>query len=192
MRPRIDAIVLAAGSSQRFGSDKRLFRLKDGTPMLQRSVKHALSVARQVRVVLREDDATLLQALLGSLLEDTRVLPVLLPDAAAGMGSNLARAVSVLPVDCAGVLVLLGDMPHIRPDTLRCLVEAFHPERIVFPVLHGQRGHPVLFPCRWFAELGGLEGDSGARTVLERAPMHWQSVPVEDEGVCLDFDYPPV
>jgi len=48
------ALVLAAGSSTRFGSDKRRATLADGRSLLAHSVARARAVFDEVRVVLRE------------------------------------------------------------------------------------------------------------------------------------------
>lgn len=191
----VDAIVLAAGSSARFGSDKRLYPA-DSLPMLQRVLATVIDSVRSVIVVLRADDEAILPALLGHFLHDSRIRPVLLDRPESGMGGNLARAVSLLPADCAGVLVMLADLPFVRPCTVCEVVSAFDGQGIVVPVIAAggepRQGHPVLFPQQLFSELRQLSGDEGARRLLHRYRDSVVWLPVQDEGILRDVDVPVV
>lgn len=113
------------------------------------------------------------------------------PDHAAGMGSSLGRGIAALTDDVAGVVIALGDMPHIRPETIRCLVRAFNPVAgpgICIPVFDGRRGNPVLFAHRFFPALMVLEGDRGGKGVIAANPDDVAEVAVEDGGVHVDYD----
>ena len=46
-------------------------------------------------------------------------------------------------------------------------------------------GHPVLFGRSLFAELGALEGDTGAREIVRR---HWASAARVEGGPVRDVD----
>lgn len=185
--PVIDAIVLAAGASTRFGSDKRL-ALIEGEPMLQRTLAQLVPVVRRVVVVLRKEDSSRLSALLGEWLQHPAVQYLLLNEPECGMGSNLARAVMHLPADSAGVMVALGDMPYIQLETLQALTAAFQPGKITFPLYAGERGHPVLFARSHYVCLAALSGHAGARSVLEAGYADWIPVRVQDSGVIRDID----
>jgi molybdenum cofactor cytidylyltransferase len=191
---RIDALLLAAGSATRFGSDKRLY-LIDGVPILQRTLLSIIDTVNTVMVVLRSDDNKILPKLLGNFLDDRRVIVLLLDNPESGIGSNLARAVQQLDVVCDGVLVMLADMPYLRPQTVQAVVDAYNPEKIIAPVFTRtdgteQQGHPVLFSRRFFSELSRLDGDSGARSVMQRNKDSVIFIRVLDEGVLRDLDVP--
>lgn len=133
-------LVLAAGQGRRFGSDKRLARLADGTTLLAASVARAREAFAEVRVVVRAGDTP---ASLG-LPAQQRLVHSL--DASLGMGHSLAAGVAAARNSTArAIAVLLGDMPWIAADTLERLAAMATPEAIVFPLYDGQRGHPVLF-----------------------------------------------
>ena len=134
------ALVLAAGSSTRFGSDKRRATLADGRSLLAHSVERARAVFDEVRVVLREGE----RGEDFGLPAGCRVIGS--PDAASGMGHSLAvGARSLHDSQAQAVAILLGDMPCIDPATLRRLAEAANASRIVLPRHAGQQGHPVIF-----------------------------------------------
>ncbi|HQQ63681.1 MAG TPA: nucleotidyltransferase family protein [Pseudomonadales bacterium] len=189
----VDAIVLAAGSATRFGSDKRLHRI-DGVSMLQRSISSVHHAARKIRVVLKSADAGQLPMLLGQFATDPRVIPLLLENPSLGMGSNLAAAVAQLSVETDVALVMLADMPYLKATTVTTLVAAAGADRIVVPVcaVHGdvRRGHPVLFGRAFFPALRELCGDNGARHILQQQAQHCLPVTVDDEGILRDVDLP--
>ncbi|KIY40369.1 molybdopterin-guanine dinucleotide biosynthesis protein MobA [Pseudomonas sp. 10-1B] len=179
------ALVLAAGSGSRFGSDKRRATLADGRSLLAHSVERAQAVFEEVRVVLREGERKEDFGLPG----DCRV--IFSPEAASGMGHSLAAgARSLLDSQAPAVAILLGDMPWIEPATLRRLAEAASAASIVLPRHAGQQGHPVIFGRDFWPALWQLSGDEGARAVVR---AHWDCcvvVEVDDAGVLLDIDTP--
>lgn len=185
LETQVAALVLAAGRSQRFGSDKRLARLADGRAMLAAVCQLAGSTFRDVFVAVQPSDSA-----------DDLGLPAncnLLhcPDAAHGMGHTLANAMTRLPTaNYRSVAVLLGDMPWIHPQTLQRLLKASTAEAIVFPVYQGQRGHPVLFGTRHWPALQQLHGDQGARRIIHAASQDCIAIEVNDSGVIRDADTP--
>lgn len=184
--PVVAGLVLAAGLSRRFGSDKRLARLHDGRPLLAASLQVPADVLAQVWVTLRGSDDPAQLGLAPSL----RI--VRSPDAGEGMGSSLASGMRAIAPTCTAcaVAIFLGDMPCLRRDTLLLLVAAADAERIVLPVYNGSAGHPVLFGRRFWPALQGLHGAQGAKAVLLAHADAVKRVAVSDSGVLLDIDTP--
>jgi molybdenum cofactor cytidylyltransferase len=111
---------------------------------------------------------------------------VILPDALEfGMGTSIAAGVRA-SADASGWLILPADMPMIQTSTLLAVAAQLSRHPIVFAQFHGQRGHPVGFSAALQAELLGLTGDEGARSILLRHPAH--GVEIDDPGVLIDID----
>jgi molybdenum cofactor cytidylyltransferase len=189
------AVIVAAGFARRFGSDKRLFELEPGQPMLLRTVETYLAVFSRVAVVLRADDLHLSQ-----LIERTLAVPhlQLITTMAAGRGMAHSLADGVRAVEhWRYAFIGLGDMPYVQRDTLRTLDAAMAAlddggaPRIVQPVHEGTPGHPVGFTQALFREIIALTGDTGARPILERYRAQVLQVPVTDPGITRDIDSPP-
>ncbi|MFK0314414.1 nucleotidyltransferase family protein [Pseudomonas sp. NPDC090233] len=179
------ALVLAAGSSVRFGGDKRRATLADGRSLLVHSVERACAVFSDVRVVVRagERDEDL------GLPADCRIITS--PEAALGMGHSLAAgAASLADSEAQAVAILLGDMPWIEPATLRRLAEVASASTIVLPRQSGQQGHPVIFGCDFWSELTQLSGDEGARSVVKAHRDRCVVLELNDAGVLRDIDTP--
>jgi len=120
--PRVASLVLAAGRAHRFGSDKRQARLGDGRSLLQAVLQTQREACADVRVLLRPDDAW------GqALCDELGVEWLTVADADQGMGRTLAAGLRSLIADEGfdAALVVLADMPALRPDTVRALIDAF-------------------------------------------------------------------
>jgi molybdenum cofactor cytidylyltransferase len=109
----------------------------------------------------------------------------------SGMGDSIAAGVTAT-ADACGWLILPGDLPLIRPETLRLVASQLMAlpagQETVQPSFQGQRGHPVGFRRACAEALRALRGDEGARAVLTQWPPAMLSV--DDEGTVLDVDTP--
>ena len=180
------ALLLAAGSSRRFGRDKRKVKLGSGRTLLATSVQLYLDAFGQCVVVIDQQD----EALKVGLLEQGAT-PVELPGRARGCGMGDSLAAGIKFIDRQrfdACLVAHADMPWVRPATLAALAAALAEAPLVVPVWRGRRGHPVGFAARYFPELGQLEGDRGARGVLQRYASQVMQLPVDDPGIVRDVD----
>jgi molybdenum cofactor cytidylyltransferase len=177
-------LLLAAGQSRRFGSNKLLHPLSDNTPMLLvTAAKLARALPNSV-VVIHSD----LYALT-SPLQQLGLHVVVNDHADAGMGSSIACGVGASQ-NAAGWLIALADMPFIKVATLTRLAEKLADTGgIVAPVYEQQRGHPVGFARRFKAELMALTGDTGGRQVIDRHRGALELMPTDDAGVITDIDH---
>jgi molybdenum cofactor cytidylyltransferase len=181
---RIAGILLAAGSGSRFGGDKLLAPLPDGTPIGVRSASNLAAVLPDTIAVVRPGDAALGRALAAAGVRVTACA-----DAHTGMGASLAHAVGEAGV-ADGYVIALADMPWISAGTLRGVADALAcGAPIVVPRYRGQRGHPVGFGAGYRDALLRLTGDAGARSILAAATgIRW--LEVEDPGTLRDVDVP--
>lgn len=176
------AILLAAGSARRFGSQKLLARLPDGRYVVEAAAGNLLAGAGRVIAVTGRDDRLM------QVLEDCGCQVVVNAHAEEGMGTSIAAGVRA-SADAAGWLIALGDMPCIRPGTIASVLDALNDDTgIVIPTYAGQRGHPVAFAGEFGRELRALQGDGGARSVVAAHPHRLRLLPVDDAGILADID----
>ncbi|MCZ6711396.1 MAG: nucleotidyltransferase family protein [Gammaproteobacteria bacterium] len=185
------AVLLAAGASRRFGSDKRSHVLASGDRLLHTTTEIYLKCFEQVVVVLRPDDSELRDALLGRFNEHAPSV-VVATLAHLGMGHSLAAGIATVS-DWDYAFVALGDMPFVAASTLARLKRAMRSagiDAIVQPSYQGKPGHPVGFGNTHFSALQSLSGDTGARKVVKDLNDQVIDVPVSDRGVLHDVDKP--
>lgn len=185
MTGSVTALVLAAGSSRRFQGDKRNVRLATGLTMLEQTIEHCVEAGLEVVLVIGPDDH-----LLSERFRRQGINTLISPNASSGMGCSLAAGVAVLK-GTAAVLVMLADMPFVKPATLRILAgRLLTGAAIVRPLYRQRPGNPVGFSSRFYPCLAALSGDSGGRDILLDNPLDVVTVEVDDDGVIRDIDYP--
>ncbi|TFY96675.1 nucleotidyltransferase family protein [Ramlibacter humi] len=155
-------LVLASGKGERFvasgGQGAKLQALLAGRPVIE----WTLEAVRATGLPFHVEDA-----------------------GHPGMGDSIAAAVRATR-DAGGWLVLPGDLPLVRPDTLLAVAQALEEADVVVPVHAGQRGHPVGFSRECGEELAALTGPKGAVAVLKAHGA--EELPVDDPGVTIDID----
>jgi molybdenum cofactor cytidylyltransferase len=185
MAANICGILLAAGASKRFGSDKLLHPLAGGTPVAAAALANLRSALPHVIAVVRPG-ATMLE----NLLSEAGATVILCTNADEGMGASLATAVGASG-NVSGWVIALADMPYILPATIVKIAASLAAgAAIVAPAYRGERGHPVGVSARFRRQLEALRGDEGARSVLTENAGLVKLIEVDDPGVCRDIDTP--
>ncbi len=179
----ISAILLAAGSGSRFGGDKLLHPLPDGTPIGVAAARNLLAAVPDVVAVVRPGDFPL-----ADLLEQEGCYVTVFPHAARGMGASLAHGVGARR-GADGWLVALADMPLIGSATIAAIVRELEAgKNLVAPVFKGERGHPVGFGKRFAAQLLALDGDAGAHDIIAAHKGELVLIACDDPGILRDID----
>lgn len=170
----IEAIVLAAGRSRRYGRDNKLLAPVRGRAL----VEHALAAAtasrvRRVTVVTGYQRQRIERAVSRFSAPTPGGRPRLThnPDYRRGLSSSLRAGLNALPRDCDGVVVCLGDTPGVTAAAIDRLLRARTPQAYAVRSSHaGRHGHPVLLLRPLFADLLALRGDRGAGALLATLP----------------------
>jgi molybdenum cofactor cytidylyltransferase len=179
----IAGILLAAGAGKRFGGDKLLHPLEDGVAIAAHAARNLLAVIPDVIAVVRWGDFPLYD-----MLEQEGCQVTMFQGAERGMGASLAHGVAQAR-GADGWIVALADMPRITPGSIRSVIGALQQGALIAaPVYKGERGHPVGFGAALRDELLKLDGDVGARAVMERHRDSVQLIECDDPGVLFDVD----
>ncbi|MDY0964529.1 nucleotidyltransferase family protein [Massilia sp. CFBP9026] len=191
----LTGILLAAGRGRRFdpagNHNKLLQRLPGGELVVAASARTLLAVFPRVVAVVPPADGGV-----GDVLRQLGCEVTVCPDADSGMGLSLAHAIrhslhAQLHDQSPGQgwLVALGDMPFVAPSTLHALDAAVREgAAIAAPLFEGRRGNPVAFGAQHRDALLALDGDQGARRLLQSSPV--ATIDVPDPGVLRDIDSP--
>jgi len=187
-RPQVPVVLLAAGRSSRMGGQNKLLASFDGKPLIRRAAENALaSKASGIIVVTGHQRERVEQA-----LEGLDVTFADNPDFATGLSSSLKAGIAKVPQDAAGAMIVLGDMPGISDMDLNRLIRAFakgEGRSVVRATHEGRRGNPVVLPRSLFAAVAHLEGDTGARHLVEAEGLDVIDVEI-GEAAAVDVDTP--
>jgi Uncharacterized MobA-related protein len=178
---KIGALVLAAGNSSRFGSNKLLFKI-DGKSVLERTLL-ALSGFKfwKTAVVVSNTD---FDDILGNHVEK-----ILNKQISLGIGKSIALGTIYLRKEVSGILILLADQPLLTLDDIKKMTDVFlgDPTKIVACSVDGEIRNPIIFPTGYFDELIKLSGDRGARGLANSHIDNIVRVEV-DSSHLLDID----
>lgn len=164
---RVAAVILAAGTSSRWGEGCKLLEPYRGRPLVAASVRAALAsdLAPVVVVAGREADE------IRSALRPWRVRVVVNPDPDRGMVTSLARGIRALDTGrVAGAAVLLGDEPEVSVSAIRRVVRAWRTgDAPIARALYRDRpGHPVVFGTSLFSQVTRSGGGRGVDLLAGR------------------------
>ena len=182
----VGAIVLAAGSSTRMGGEQKLVLEFDGKPMVRHAVEAASEGGcHQIVVVYAGDDV--------KKAVDGAAELAYNPDARNGMSTSLRTGLRALRSDMEAALVMLGDQPLVGSRAVAALLRTWRREGSRPAVAMSGEGKerwspPVVLSRELWPELEALEGDAGARPLLDAHPELLDVVPAG--GRADDVDTP--
>ncbi|MFQ5929555.1 MAG: NTP transferase domain-containing protein, partial [Acidobacteriota bacterium] len=179
------SVILAAGKSRRMRSPKPLLEFQ-GKSFLRHIIDAHRMASLPVYVVLGEDRHCIEQSVD---LSDASVL--VNPDPSRGQLSSLHTALERL-TDREALVVHPVDHPLVRSQTIQELIDHFRrvSDCILIPEFQGRKGHPVLFPSRFYPDLKRAPLEEGARWVVHQNPESELRVPVDDPGVVQNINTP--
>lgn len=157
----IALVLLGAGRSRRFGTDKLAATL-GGEPVIRRSagLYAALPFAQRI-AVLGPDTPDLADLGFTEVRRGEAEVPMAVSLAAGVRAVNTGRV--------RGIMVALADMPLVSEPHLATLAAAFDGSRPVCSELTGAPCPPAIFPAAMAAQLTAREGDHGAQALLAGA-----------------------
>lgn len=179
------ALILAAGSSRRMGSQKLLLPFGQST-IIETVIDNVLnSSIDHVMVVL------------GANQEEIRDTLAHLPvqfcynrEHEKGMLSSVICGTRAIPQDAVCILIYLGDQPGIPPSVTDSVIDTYSEELygIVIPVHEHRRGHPLLVDMKYRKEIEQLNLEEGLRSLRHHFPQDVLEVEVDEPGILVDID----
>lgn len=184
---RYAGLVLAAGTSGRFGDPNKLLADLDGTPLVEHAVRTLQEAGLNPVIVVTGYQSQQVTDAVAHL--DITIVEN--PDYEAGHGSTVATGMAHVPQDREGVVIALGDMPFVDPKTIATLLRAHAAGlgSVLAAAYQGARGNPVLFDAAHFDALRSLSGDTGGKSLI-RTVNDAVLVETGDPGVLRDVDTP--
>jgi molybdenum cofactor cytidylyltransferase len=182
-------IILAGGSSTRFGRPKQLLKLK-GKYLIESVLDTALeSELNHIVLVLGHAHQDILQAL-GNRTSHERLQVVINQHYLEGQSRSVQAGLSKIRQSFPAVMFLLGDQPMLNAATINRMLDRFQysGKDICVPVYEGRRGNPTIFNRILYDQLMGIEGDIGARELIRDNPGRVLYVELDDPLCFFDID----
>jgi molybdenum cofactor cytidylyltransferase len=182
----IGMLILAAGASTRLGKPKQLLQYR-GQSFLRHIAKVAIASGCQPVVVV-------LGAQTGQLRSEVSDLPIVIVenlDWVIGISSSIRAGLEALQTQgqmLEAAIVTLCDQPLISVQLIAQLVERYRltNKRIVTSQYDETIGVPALFDLTLFPNLMLLQGDVGAKSLIQQLMHEVTSVPFPDGAIDID------
>jgi len=187
-QPSVHGVVLAAGTSSRYGEANKLLEPIDGDPLVVHAVRTICASSVDGTTVVVGYEAERVRGVLADLPVDVRVNHAF----ESGQSTSVATGVAAARERGADAVVFaLGDMPDVAVQSVETLLGAYRSGEgdALAAAYEGIRGNPVLFDSRFFDALTNVDGDVGGREILRTDPAAAVSE-TGDPGVLRDIDHP--
>ncbi|PCR90658.1 nucleotidyltransferase family protein [Natrinema ejinorense] len=188
--PAVAGLLLAAGTSSRFGNENKLLATLEGEPIVRQAARTLVRSGVDPVVVVLGYEADRVGDALEGLPVETAVNEAYDTGQASSLRTGI-RAIRGRDREYDAAVIALGDMPFVDPSTVDSLVSAYAADAgdALAAAFDGERGNPVLFDERFFDALADVDGDIGGREILRESDAS-ALVLVDDPGVRRDIDSP--
>jgi len=180
----IQGVILSAGKSERIGFPKALLEI-EGERFVDFIIKRMREAGiRDIIVVLGED----IDLIKRNAKLDAKVLYN--RNWEEGQISSLRIAIRNMDREKEAVIFTLVDHPLVKSSTYLKLVSIWkeNKDKIVIPLYNGRKGHPTIFPRKFFNDILFKELKNGARSIIRENIESVRYVVVDDEGIIIDID----
>jgi molybdenum cofactor cytidylyltransferase len=178
------AIVLTAGQSTRFGGNKLIAKLAESDlPICVQTTRMVVPLVSQTLVMVSDptNDTS-------KILNSYDITVTFSKNATKGMAYTLVDGIRASPLD-VDFLVVLSDMPFVTTKIAELIIQGMSSTgKITVPLFNGEMGHPVGFPSVYRDELLKLEGDIGAKAVIQYHLSNVNFIEIGNDAVIKDID----
>lgn len=181
-------IILAAGSSSRLGRPKQLLEYKEST-LLKNTISEALKVSNSFIIVVTGANQENVEKELNS----SQIIISFNTDWENGMASSIVKGLNellLLNPDCEQCIFSVCDQPYVTSLIFENLIKEYHKTKkgIVASAYSETLGIPVLFNKKYFKELLELNGQEGAKKLINKYKNDVASVPFEKGNIDIDTE----
>ncbi len=181
----ISAILLAAGQSKRMVGENKLTKKIRGIPLIKHSVKNILASSVDELIVVLGYQKEIIEKLID---KNVKIKFVFNNNFESGMASSIKVGLNNLSEKTEAFFICLGDMPMINQDVYNQLIRSRNNKEIIVPTYKGQQRNPILFSKSMKSIIISIEGDIGAKKILEQNKDKILKVKIDDINITKDFN----
>ena len=191
----ISAILLAAGQSTRMNGENKLVKQIKGVPLIQHTVKNILLSSVNEIIIVTGFENELVEKTIGV---NKKIKFILNNNYKDGISSSIKKGIKNLSKKSEAFFICLGDMPMVNQSIYNKLIKSRYnynkkkkpldKKEIIVPTYSDQIGNPILFSKFMKDKIMQIDGDVGAKKIIELNKKNILNIPFKSKGVILDFD----
>lgn len=184
MNKKLCAILLAAGNSSRFGSNKLLYPINN-QPMYQHTV-NLIKKLQPEQIIIVTKYPEIIQKI------DPNISLVINHATHLGQSHSMHLGLQTSldkksPID--GYLFTVCDQPYLSFNSLKKLYTTWQKKDGICTLSYqGKRGNPVIFSHQYLHELLTIKGDQGGRAIIKHHLDDLTLVEVNSAYELIDID----
>jgi CTP:molybdopterin cytidylyltransferase MocA len=180
-------LILAAGGSSRFGTAKQLVRYNNKT-LLQHVIDEAVLSGAEPVIVVTGSDADKISQNIRSEKVQIALNDHWQQGMAGSIVAGMKAAIAYNKID--QVIITVSDQPFVSSSLFEKLyqTQSESGQPIVACAYADTIGTPVLFTKRYFDVLLGLQGEQGAKKILQSNSQHTAVVDFPEGYIDIDTE----
>ena len=182
---KISAILLAAGQSKRMNGENKLSKKIEGIPLIKLSVKNILTSSIDELIIVLGYQKEIIEKLID---KNEKIKFVFNKDFESGMASSIKVGLNHLSKNTEVFFICLGDMPMVNKDIFNLLIKSKNNREIIVPTYKNKQGNPILFAKSMKKKIMTIEGDTGAKKILELNKDKILNIETNDQSITKNFN----
>ena len=181
----ISAILLAAGQSKRMKGENKLTKKIQNIPLIKLSVKNILASSINELIIVVGHQKEIIEKFID---KNEKIKFVFNKDFESGMASSIKAGLNHLSNNTEACFICLGEMPMVNQEVYNLLIRSRNNKEIIVPTYKGQQGNPVLFSISMKDKVKTVEGDIGAKKIIDMNKDKILFYETNDLSVIKDFN----
>jgi len=191
----ISAILLAAGESLRMKGSNKLSKEIDDVPIIKYAVKNILGSSIDELIIVLGHEKSIIENIIE---KNKKIKFIYNENYKSGMASSIKKGLNNISKNSEAFFICLGDMPNVNQNIYNKLIKSRYnynkklssekKKEIIVPTFEKKNGNPILFSKFMTKQVLNIDGDVGAKEILELNKNKILYVPIKNSGITLDFD----
>ena len=183
----ISAILLAAGKSTRMGGENKLIKVIKDKSLIIHSINNILNSSIDELIIVLGYQKDIIQKLIN---KNKKIKFTFNKDFQNGMASSINVGLNNLSKKTEAFFICLGDMPEVNKETYNNLIKQLKNNKIIVPTYKNEQGNPVLFSKSIKEKIMTIEGDVGAKKILEKNSELIFNFEINNQSILKNYNTP--
>ncbi len=167
------------------GGENKLTKKIQGIPLIKHSVKNILASSINELIIVLGYQKEIIEKLID---KHEKVKFIFNKDFESGMASSIKVGINHLSDNSESFFICLADMPMVSSNIYDFLIKSKNQKDILVPTYKGQQGNPILFNKSMKEKIMSIDGDVGAKKILELNKDKILNLEINDQGVAKGFN----
>jgi len=181
----ISAILLAAGKSTRMINENKLSKKFKNIPLINHAIENILNSNIEELIIVLGFEKEIISNLIK---KNDKVKIIFNKNYETGIASSIKAGLNHLSKETEYFFICLGDMPMINKEIYNHLINFKNKKDIIVPTYNNTQGNPILFSKSIKPIIMSIEGDLGAKKILEKNKDKILKVEIDNINITKDFN----